>query len=88
MKIVILYRPESEYARSVEEFIHELQSRYYEARLEVQDVDGREGSAMASLYDVVRYPAVMIVKEDGYLQQCWQGEPLPLIDEVIGLARA
>lgn len=37
---------------------------------------------MASLYDVTRYPAVLATREDGELLYLWQGEQLPLMNEV------
>jgi hypothetical protein len=41
-----------------------------------------EGSDMAKLYDVVRYPAILAVADDGSLQRLWQDRPWPLMDEV------
>ena len=42
----------------------------------------REGIAMASLYDIMRFPAIMAIALDGTLLHHWEGEQLPLIDEV------
>ena len=88
MKVLILYRPNSEHGRVVEEFIRNFQSRYQDKRLEVLNIDSREGSAMASLYDVVQYPAILVTQEDGNIQRSWEGDNLPPIDEVIAYARA
>ena len=82
MKIVVMYRPKSEHARVVETFLQDYKHRYADAKLEVVDVDSREGSALASLYDIVQYPAIMALAVDGSPQNIWQGEALPLIDEV------
>jgi hypothetical protein len=87
MKILILYRPNSEHGRTVDEFVREFQSRNASNPLELLSIDTREGSAMASLYDVMQYPAILVVKGDGYLQKCWMGDSLPLIDEVSAYAR-
>lgn len=88
MKVLVLYRPNSEHGRLVEEFIHDFQSRHQSERLEVLNIDTRDGSAMASLYDVMQYPAILVLQTDGYLQKAWQGERLPLMDEVASYARA
>jgi len=88
MKVLVLYRPASEYSRIVEEFVHNLQSRFEQLRLEVLDYDSRDGNATASLYDVMQHPAVLVVQEDGSLQKSWVGDSLPMIDEVVGYARA
>jgi len=82
MKIVILYRPDSEHARLVEEFIHEYQRRHESDRLEILNVDSRDGSATASLYDVMQYPSILALREDGSILRSWEGDSLPLMDEV------
>lgn len=87
MRVLVLYRPNSEHGRIVEEFVHEFQSRHNAQKLELLNIDTRDGSASASLYDVVQYPAVMVLKDDGSLLRSWAGETLPLIDEVIAYAR-
>lgn len=88
MKVLVLYRPNSEHGRLVEEFIREFQMRHQDERLEVLNIDTRDGSATASLYDVVRYPAILILQADGYLQKMWEGEQLPLMEEVVSYAHA
>lgn len=88
MKVVILYRPNSEHGRLIEEFIHEYQARHEVGHLDVINIDTREGSALASLYDVMQYPAIMVLQGDGFVQKIWQGDQLPLIQEVASYARA
>ena len=82
MKVVILYRPKSEQARAVETFVHDFENRHPDAKIELVNIDEREGLALASLYDVMRFPAIMVLATDGVLQQLWQNDPLPLMDEV------
>jgi hypothetical protein len=43
---------------------------------------------MATLYDIVRYPAIMVLRSDGAMQKAWEGIELPLIDEVQSYARS
>lgn len=86
MKVLILYRPNSEHARLIEDFIHEYQARHPD-HLEVLSLDTREGSATATLYDVMQYPAILVVHTDGFVQKIWQGDSLPLMDEVASYAR-
>jgi hypothetical protein len=88
MKLLILYRPNSEHDRMVEEFIHNYQTRHQTDHLEVLSLDTREGSATAELYDVVDYPAILVLQTDGYAQKIWQGSQLPLMEEVAGYANA
>lgn len=88
MKVVVLYRPNSEHSRIIEEFVHDFQHRHQDEKLESLNVDSREGSATASLYDVMQYPAILVLQNDGYLQKIWQGDEMPLMDEVAAYARA
>lgn len=88
MKVLVLYRPNSEHGRVVEEFIHDFQRRHADERLEILNIDTRDGSATASLYDVVQYPAILVLQDDGYVQKLWAGDSLPLMDEVASYARA
>ena len=85
MKVLVLYRPNSEHGRLVEEFIHDYKSRH-DSRLEIMNIDTREGSATATLYDVVQYPAIMVLQNDGYPHKVWQGDALPRMDEVAAYA--
>jgi hypothetical protein len=84
MKLIILYRPNSEYARRVEEFIANFNERHDKHPAEVINVDSREGVSTATLYDVVQYPAILVVGNDGGVQKIWQGPELPLVNEVAG----
>jgi hypothetical protein len=86
MRVLVLYRPNSEHGRLIDDFIRDYQSRAQGSRLEVLNVDSRDGSATASLYDIMSYPAILVLQTDGYLQKSWEGGNLPLVDEVVGYA--
>lgn len=81
MRIVALYHPVSDHARRVEEFAHDYE-RQTGAGLELLSLDGQDGAGLAKTYDIVRYPAILAIREDGQLLQHWQGDDLPLIKEV------
>lgn len=81
MKVVVLYRPNSEYSRQVEDFAHELE-REYQARIDLVSLDTRDGSSTASLYDIVQNPAVLVLGNDGQLVNSWQGGNLPMMRDV------
>jgi long-subunit acyl-CoA synthetase (AMP-forming) len=84
MKLVVLYRPDSEYARAVEMFVHDFKRQHEGVgrRLEVIDYDTREGQAEASIYDVMSQPALLVQADDGQLVKNWEGGNLPMLDEV------
>ena len=86
MRVVVLYRPRSDHGRVVEAFIRDFkyQHEFDTNHLEVKDVDTRDGGAMASLYDVMAFPAILVLADDGSLVKDWQGDNLPLMEEIIG----
>ena len=87
VKLLILYRPNSEHETDVESFVRDFQRRYEVGRkLEMVSINTRDGAATASLYDIVAYPAILVLGHDGSLANAWQGMPLPLMDEVAGYA--
>ena len=84
----MLYRPNSEYSRVVEEFIHEFQIRASGTRkIEVVNIDSQEGARIAELYGVMQHPAILVLQSDGFLQKSWEGGTLPLIEEVMAYSR-
>lgn len=82
MKVVVLYRPNSEFSRKVEDFAHDLE-REYQARIDLVNIDSRDGSSTASLYDIMQNPAVLVLGNDGQLIKEWQGgDRLPLKGDI------
>ncbi len=85
VKLLILYRPGSEHASLIESFVRDFQRRYEAAsKIELQSLSTRDGAATASIYDVMSYPAILALNDDGSVLNIWQGTPLPLMDEVAG----
>ena len=86
MKVLVLYRPNSEHGRLVEDFIRDYQRAGHSGSIEPLNIDTREGSAMASLYDVMQYPTIMVTRQDGSVIRSWEGDSLPLQNEVAAYA--
>lgn len=82
MKVSILYRSNSEHERRVLEFQRDF-NKLTAKDIELLDVNSIEGSDKATLYDILSYPAVLAIANDGTLQHHWDGsETMPLIREV------
>jgi hypothetical protein len=81
MRVAVLYRSNSDHERSVLDFEREYEYRTGRSFIKY-DVNTRDGAAMASLYDVMRYPSVLAIADDGQMMQMWQGDTMPLINEV------
>lgn len=85
MKVLVLYRPMSEHATATEEFLRNLE-RQHGLEVETIDIDSRDGQEKAKLYDIVQYPAILVVDDFGSVLNIWQGDQLPMIDDVTGYA--
>lgn len=81
MKVAVVYRSESEHAREVEDYLRDFRSRTGR-ELETIDPDSRDGGSMCRVYDIVEYPTIVAIADDGQVQNSWRGLPLPTISEV------
>jgi hypothetical protein len=81
MRIVVLYHANSDHYGKVVDYAAEFK-RFKNKDLELMSLEGREGAHMAELYDVTQYPAALAISENGSLQRLWQGQTLPLMDEL------
>jgi hypothetical protein len=85
VRLLILYRPNSEHERDVETFVREFQRTHdIGNRLELLSVNTRDGAATASIYDVLSFPAILALADDGSVLNSWVGMPLPLMNDVAG----
>ena len=81
MKVTVLYKPNQDYTRTVDDFLRDF-TRRTGTDLETLDPDTREGDSICRTYDIVQYPTIIAVSDDGLLQNSWSGLPLPTISEV------
>jgi hypothetical protein len=90
MKVLILYRPNSEHATTVETFVRDFEHQHDlgSKGIDLVSVDTRDGAATASLYDIWQFPAILVLDIDGHVLNMWQGDSLPLMDEVAGYVRS
>ncbi len=81
MRIVCIWRRESDYGRMVEEWITDFE-RQTGQEIESFDPDTSEGEALCRTYDVVEYPTLMVLDNTGQALGIWRGKNLPLFDEI------
>ena len=86
MIVQILYQPDSEHARVLEEYARDFAGRSKAKKVLLVSLSTREGYNLASLYDIVRYPAVLVTTDIGGFIKSWQGkdEVPPTVDELLG----
>ena len=81
MRVVVLWRDNTDYAREVISWLEEFRRRTGK-ELESLSPDELEGLALAETYDIMQYPTILAMTSDGGLHETWSGTPLPMIDEV------
>lgn len=81
MRVVIIYKDASDHAREVMDYLRDF-TRQTGRELETLDPDSREGIDFCRVYDIVEYPSIIALDDQGLLQNLWRGRPLPTISEV------
>ncbi len=77
----MIWREESDYARSVIEWLREFEHRTGRT-IESFEPDSPEGESICRTYDVLEYPTILALDNDGKILQEWRGTMLPKIDDV------
>lgn len=80
MRVVCVYRDKQDYTRSVEEWIENLR-RQTGREIETMDPDRNPG--FCETYDIVEYPTILALGNDGSIRAIWSGRNLPLMNDVL-----
>lgn len=81
MRVIVIYKSESEHATTVETYMRDFR-RQTGHELETLDPETAHGADTCRTYDIVEYPTLIALSDDGQLQNSWRGLPLPTISEV------
>ena len=81
MRVVVAYKYESDHAREVLDYLRDF-SRQTGHTIEEIDPDTPDGADFCRTYDIVEYPTMLALSDNGQLQNMWRGRPLPTISEV------
>ncbi len=81
MRVAVAYRLESDHAREVLDYLRDF-SRQTGHEIEEINPDSPDGAHFCRTYDIVEYPTLVAMSDDGQMQNMWRGRPLPTISEV------
>lgn len=81
MRVIAVYKDDSDHAREVIDYRRDFR-RQTGHDLETIDPESPAGADFCRTYDVVEYPTLIALSDDGTLQNMWRGRPLPTISEV------
>lgn len=81
MRVVVVYKDNQDYTRTVDTFLGDF-SRQTGRTIETLDPDTNEGELFCRAYDIVEYPTIIALSNEGQVQNMWRGVTLPTISEV------
>ena len=81
MRVVVVYKNDQDYTRIVDDFLTDF-ARQTGRVIEVLNPESTEGELFCRAYDIVEYPTIIALSNDGQLQNMWRGAILPTINEV------
>jgi hypothetical protein len=81
VRTIIVYKDETDYARTVTDYLRDFK-RQTGHDIETLNPDTADGASFCRTYDIVEYPSVIAMSDDGHMQNLWRGLPLPTISEV------
>lgn len=81
MRVVVITKDRTDYARDVETYLNDFK-RATGRDLEVMDPESPDGVSFCRTYDIMLFPTVVALGDDGQMLNMWRGLPLPTINEV------
>lgn len=79
MRVICVYRDNQDYSRSVSEWLEDFRRR---TGREIEVMDPDRNTKFCETYDIVEYPTIIALGEQGDVRAMWRGRSLPLMDEV------
>lgn len=79
MRVVCVYKENQDYSRTVDEWITNI---YRQTGKQIETMNPDENQNFCEAYDIVEYPTVLALGEQGDIKASWRGRELPLINDV------
>ena len=80
MRVVCIYRDNEDYTRSVDEWLENIRRQ---TGYEIETMSPDENPNFCEAYDIVEYPTIIALGNNGEVLNMWRGRTLPLINEVL-----
>ena len=80
MRVVCIFRDNEDYTRSVTDWLENFR-RQTGKTIETMNPD--ENTSFCETYDIVEYPTIIALGNNGEVLAMWRGRNLPLINEVL-----
>lgn len=81
MKVVVISKDNMDYTRTVLDYLRDFKMQTGH-ELEVMDPESPDGVMFCRAYDILEFPTLVAISDEGVMQNQWRGLPLPTISEV------
>lgn len=81
MKVVVISKDNMDYTRTVIDYLRDFKSQTGR-ELEMMDPESPDGVMFCRAYDILEFPTLVAISDEGVMQNQWRGLPLPTISEV------
>ena len=80
MRVVCIYRDNEDYTRVVTDWMENVRRQ---TGHELESMNPDENDDFCRAYDIVEYPTIVALDDDGSILAMWRGREMPLINEVL-----
>ena len=80
MRLICIYRDNQDYTRTVDEWLENFRRQ---TGREIETMNPDDNPNFCETYDILEYPTIIALGDDGSVRSSWRGKDMPLIDEVL-----
>ena len=80
MRIICIYRDNQDYTRTVDEWLENFRRQ---TGREIETMNPDENPNFCETHDILEFPTIIALGEQGDVRASWSGRDMPLIDEVL-----
>lgn len=80
MRVICIFRDNQDYTRSVTDWLEDFRRQ---TSREIETMNPDENTSFCETYDIVEYPTIIALGDNGEVMSMWRGRNLPLINEVL-----
>lgn len=80
MRVVCVFRDNQDYTRTVTDWLENFRRQ---TGKEIETMNPDENTDFCETYDIVEYPTILALDDNGSVMGMWRGREMPLINEVL-----
>ena len=80
MRVICVFRDNQDYTRTVTDWLENFRRQ---TGREIETMDPDKNIHFCEVYDIVEYPSIIALDNNGSVRAFWRGREMPLINEVL-----